>query len=178
MISEISKRYAKALFTAAKQAGLQDKALAELAAVASAINADKVSKDYFSNPLVSAREKETVLKKSLTDKGLMSDVQNFIFLMAQKNRLKHLGEVVSAYEEISSAEKGITTGVVRAAKPVGSEEKKKLEEKINQVLKKKIVLTFKEDPSILGGVIAEVGGWTFDDSIETHLKKLNEALMK
>ena len=178
MISEISKRYAKALFTAAKQAGLQDKILTELTVVASAIYTDKTSKDYFSNPLVSAKEKETVLKKALSDKGLMNDVQNFILLMAQKNRLDQLKDVVSAYEEISSAEKGITTGIVRAAKPLGADEKRHLEEKINQVLKKKIVLTFKEDPSILGGVIAEVGGWTFDDSIETHLKKLNEALMK
>jgi F-type H+-transporting ATPase subunit delta len=43
-------------------------------------------------------------------------------------------------------------------------------------LNKKIILTYKEDPTLLGGVVAQVGGWTFDDSIETHLIKMNEEL--
>ncbi|MEK6774846.1 MAG: ATP synthase F1 subunit delta [Bdellovibrionota bacterium] len=176
--NEISHRYAKALYAALKQGGAQDKGLAELRVVARIFSDDPAIKAYFSNPLVSANQKEEIVKKSFADKGLSADVLGLLLLMAKKNRIEYVSSVAKSYELISDSERGITTGTVRAAKPLQASDQKALEEKINQVLKKKIVLTFKEDPSLLGGVIAEVGGWTFDDSIDTHLKKLNEVLMK
>lgn len=176
--NEIGKRYAKALYTAAKQAGNQDKILGELKSIAKAFESDNEIRNYFVNPLVSANQKEELVKKTLSGKNVSTDIQNLLLLMAKKSRLAYLGSVVEAFQSISDTEKGITSGVVRAAKPLSPEDKKSLEEKINQVLKKKIVLTFKEDASLLGGIVAEVGGWTFDDSIESHLKKLNEALIK
>lgn len=176
--SEISKRYARAIYTALKQAGTQEKGLSELRVVAQVFEKDPEISNYFTNPLISIAQKSEVIRKSFSDKGLSSEVLGLITLMAEKNRLAHLSDVVKSYELISDAEKGITTGIVRAAKPLLPADQKELEAKINQVLKKKIVLTFKEDPSLLGGVIAEVDGWTFDDSIETHLKKLSEVLTR
>ncbi len=176
--TEIGKRYAKALFTSMKQAGTQEKGLAELRVIAQAFESDSSINEYFSNPLIASQQKAEVIRKSLTDRGLNGDVFGLVLLMAEKNRLAHLPAVAKSYEALSDAERGITTGVVRAAKPLQPNDQKELEAKINEVLKKKIVLTFKEDPSLLGGVIAEVGGWTFDDSIDTHLKKLSEVLTR
>src|SRR5437868_4697254 len=77
-------------------------------------------------------------------------------------------------------QKGVHTKALAELKVVAqalsTDAKKSLETKISGVLKKKIVLTFQQDPKLLGGVVADVGGWTFDDSIDTHLKKLNEEL--
>jgi F-type H+-transporting ATPase subunit delta len=73
-------------------------------------------------------------------------------------------------------EEGVTRGVVRSAQALNDDAKKEIENKINKVLNKKIVLTYEQDPKLLGGVVAQVGGWTFDDSLDTHLKKLNEEL--
>ena len=175
---EIGKRYAKALYTSLKQSGQQDKGLSELQALVKIFEKDPSINTYFSNPLISAHQKQEVVQKSFSEKGLSADVLGLVLLMAEKNRMEYISEVVKAYESISDSERGITTGIVRAAKPLQPNDQKELESNINQVLKKKIVLTFKEDPSLLGGVIAEVDGWTFDDSIDTHLKKLNEVLMR
>lgn len=176
--NEISKRYAKALYTSLKQAGQQDKGLSELQVLTKIFESDPSVHTYFSNPLISAHQKLEVAQKAFSEKGLSAEVLGLVLLMAEKNRIEYISGVVKAYEAISDAERGITTGIVRAAKPLQPNDQKELESKINQVLKKKIVLTFKEDPSLLGGVIAEVDGWTFDDSIDTHLKKLNEVLMR
>ena len=70
----------------------------------------------------------------------------------------------------------MTRGTVKSAKPLSEDAKKDLESRINKILNKKIILTYKEESTLLGGVVAQVGGWTFDDSIETHLTKLNEDL--
>ncbi|MFZ4405339.1 MAG: F0F1 ATP synthase subunit delta, partial [Pseudobdellovibrionaceae bacterium] len=47
---------------------------------------------------------------------------------------------------------------------------------LSKKLNKKIILTSQKDPSLLGGLVAQVGGWTFDDSLKAHLSKLEEIL--
>jgi F-type H+-transporting ATPase subunit delta len=175
-VSEVSKRYAKALLAVTKQKGVHAKALAELKVVAQALTGDATIKAYFANPTISAEKKAEALKAAFANKGVSEEVVNTLILLAEKNRSEIFEQVVQAYQDLLDVEDGVTRGVVRSAQPLSADAQKALETKINGVLKKKIVLTFEQDPKLLGGVVANVGGWTFDDSIDTHLKKLNEDL--
>lgn len=175
-VSEVSKRYAKALLAVTKQKGVHAKALAELQVVAQALTSDAAIKAYFANPTISAEKKAQALKAAFTGKGVSDEVINTLVLLAEKNRSEIVDQVALAFQELLDVEEGVTRGVVRSAQPLSADSQKTLETKISGVLKKKIVLTFEQDPKLLGGVVAHVGGWTFDDSIDTHLKKLNEEL--
>ncbi len=175
-VSEVSKRYAKALLAAAKSKNADAKIASELIAVSKIVNADAQVKQFFANPGLTADQKLAVIKTAFESKGLSEEVYNFLLLLAEKSRLSIIGEVTEAYQALVDLEQGITRGVVKSARPVDAAVKAELESKIEKVLKKKIVLTFQEDPKLLGGMVAHVGGWTFDDSIETHLKKINEEL--
>jgi F-type H+-transporting ATPase subunit delta len=175
-MSEVSRRYANALLSLVRQKGVHDKVLGELAAIQKIFQADESIESYFQNPLISPDQKTTVIKAAFSGKGLQEEVTGLLTLLAERGRLGRFDEIVAAFRESLDAEGGLTRGTVRAARPLSPEAMKNLEGKITTVLNKKIQLTFKEDPKILGGVIAEVGGWTFDDSIETHLKKMNEEL--
>lgn len=172
----IARRYAKALLALTKQKSTHRRALEELVQVRKAIFGDATIEGYFANPLIPPDQKIQAVKNAFTGKGLLEEVSNLLVLLAEKNRFSVFSELVDAFQESIDLEEGITRGVVRAAKPLSPEQTKNLEDKIGQTLKKKIVLTFKEDPKLLGGVVAQVGGWTFDDSIESHLRKLNEEL--
>lgn len=176
IISEVARRYAKALIVVAKQKGAHERVHSELVAISNVFKVDPEVQAYFTNPLVSAEQKKTVVQKTFEGKGLMDEVYNTLLLLAEKNRIGSFDEICEAYKEQVDAEEGVTRGYVKSAKALSEEAKKDLEAKINKVLNKKIILTYKEDPKLLGGVVAQVGGWTFDDSIETHLIKLNEEL--
>lgn len=175
-VSEVSKRYAKALLTLTQQKGTQVKTLVELKAVAEGFTGAAEVKAYFENPTIGSEQKVTTIKTALSGKNLSEDVLNTLQLLAEKGRLNNLTQMVEAFSQALDAEQGITRGTARSATVLSHEAKAELEAKIQKVLNKKIILTYQEDPKILGGVIAQVGGWTFDDSIETHLKKLNEEL--
>ena len=175
-ISEVSRCYAKALIAVAKQKGQHDRVQKELAAVASAIKADAQIQAYFTNPLITPDQKKKVIQNTFSGKGLLEEVFNLLLLLSEKNRIGGFEEIAEAYQEQMDLEQGITRGSVKSAKSLSDEAKKDLEGKITKILNKKIILTYKEDPTLLGGVVAQVGGWTFDDSIETHLIKLNEEL--
>lgn len=175
-MSEVSRRYANALLSLVRQKGVHEKVLGELLAIQKIFQADSSVQAYFQNPLISPDQKTAAIKAAFSDKGLQEEVTGLLRLLAERGRLGRFDEIVLAFRESLDADGGLTRGTVRAARPLSPEAMKNLETKITSVLNKKIQLTFKEDPKILGGVIAEVGGWTFDDSIETHLKKMNEEL--
>lgn len=175
-VSEISKRYAKALLAVAKQKGIHSQVFGELQTLVQSFAADASVKNYFENPMVSSDQKVAAVKAALSGKGVSEEVVNTLVLLAEKNRMDILGQMAIAFRDLLDIEEGVTRGVVRSAQPLTAEAQKEIEQKINKVLNKKIVLTYEQDSKLLGGVVASVGGWTFDDSIDTHLKKLNEEL--
>ena len=173
--SEVANSYAKALLAVTKQNGAHLKALAELKVMAGVLSdADFIN--YFENKMISPDQKAAVITNAVKDKGLSQEVTNVLVMMAERNRIGFVTEVVEALQAAIDVEQGVTRGVVRSAQPLTAEAKSELEAKIAKVLDKKIVLSYQQDNKLLGGVVAEVGGWTFDDSIDTHLKKLNEEL--
>ncbi len=175
-ISEASRRYARALMALAKQKGQHDRAQEEISAIANIFKTEAGVRAYFNNPLISPDQKKLVVQNSFTNKGLLNEVYNLLLLLVDKNRIGAFEEIAEAYRDQMDLEQGITRGAARSARPLSAETKNDLEAKIHKILNKKIILTYKEDSSLLGGVVAQVGGWTFDDSIETHLIKMNEEL--
>ena len=67
---------------------------------------------------------------------------------------------------------------IKSSAAISEQTKHDYEKKIGQALGKKIFLEAAVDEKIMGGVRVEVGGWTFDDSLETHLDHLGDQLLK
>ena len=175
-ITEVSRRYAKALIALVKQQSKHTQALGELQAIAKIFKADPSIRAYFESPLVGPEAKKMVVLNTFKTQGLLPEVFSLLTLLAEKDRMGQFEEIVEAYEQQMDVEQNITRGSVKSAKVLSDADKKDLEGRIGKLLNKKIILTYKEDPTLLGGVVAQAGGWTFDDSIETHLIKLNEEL--
>jgi len=175
MISEVSRRYARALYELSKQAKNQDKVFAELRVLRQVIEADAGISDFVSSPLIAPNQKVAALKGALSGK-ISDELINTLILLAEKNRLDIFSELVSAFEAISDEDHGVTRGAVRSATPLSAEARQQIEDTVTKVTKKKVILNFTEDAKLLGGMIAQVGGWTFDDSLETHLTRMSEDL--
>lgn len=173
MISEVSKRYAKALFETISQAE-QAEVVAQLKALSAAIQADKNISVYFSSPMITPEQRSQVVR-GLSGK-INEKLLQFFLVLAAKNRLNHFVEIVSSFEHITDESQGITRGFVKAASVLTQEQKNKIESVIADATKKKVILSYAEEPGLLGGLVAHVGGWTFDDSIATHLTQIGEEL--
>ncbi|MCB0369290.1 MAG: ATP synthase F1 subunit delta, partial [Bdellovibrionales bacterium] len=168
--------YAKALYAISKESGSLSNIQAQLLSLSEALN-DQGIRDFINNPDITLSQKKTTINKVLESVKLASEVKSFVNLLIDRKRVTLLPEIATVFGDIVDNDNGVTRGSVISAKPLTDEALASLENKITQVLKKKIVLTAKEDPSMIAGVVAKVGGWTFDDSLETHLKNLNEELL-
>lgn len=172
----VANRYARALFQLAKEKNEQDTIFDQMRVIDDAFSLEKDIMEFVHSPLIRPSDKEKAIT-GLTAKVQMSEtLKNFLLLLAKKNRLDLFPEVMAAFQQINDESHGVTRGVVRSAAPLAPEERKRIEQLVGKATKKQVILTYKEDSTLLGGLVAEVGSFTFDDSLSAHLTRINEQL--
>lgn len=176
--TELAKRYAVALFGALGPISENEKALKSLREWESVFNKDVNVSEFFSSKKIDSSLKLQVLDSVLTSSSTAPEVKNLLRLLVIKGRTQVFGEVVIAFQDLLDHVNGVARGVVKSTISLEPEERAKISSKIEGVLKKKTVLDFQVDSSIVGGLRAEVGSFSFDDSVESHLKKMTEELKR
>lgn len=174
----LATRYARALYNLAKDKNEQDTVFAQMRVINEAFSNDKEIAQFLFSPVIRPAEKVAVLEKMVSALPLNEAMKNFVLLLSKKDRLGIFKEILTAYEFINDEAHGVTRGVVRSATVLAPEERKRIETLVGRATKKQVILTYKEDPSLLGGLVAEVGSFTFDDSLTSHLKRINEQLTR
>jgi len=174
MNSEVANRYAKALFEVTEAAKQSDVVLNEVRSIGEVLGPKGEVKSFLNSPIVSQTEKAKVLAAL---KGKISPtVENLLSLLNEKDRLGFVAQIAESFEALIDAKHGVTRGTVRSAAPLDPEQRKNLEETVRKVTGKQVILKFDVDPTLMGGLVAKVGGWTFDDSLTTHLNSMKEGL--
>lgn len=173
--SEIAKRYAAAIYDLASETKSEEKYLAELKKVSELFNSKDI-RPFTLSPLIKAADKEAVVKKAIAGAGLSKEIESLLLLLAQRERLSVIDEVVAAYQARSDLRGGITRGDVRSVTPLSQSQRAEIESQVGQTTGKKVVLNFEEDKNIVGGVVAQVGSLSFDDSLASHLRRIEENL--
>ncbi len=174
----LASRYAKAIYNFAKDKNEQDLIFSEMRVLDEAFNGDKEIQNFFATPMIRPADKVKALEGLLEKIKISDALKNFVLLLAKKNRLRFFSEVVTSYQLIADEAHGVTRGTVRSATVLGPEDRKKIEELVSKATKKQVILIYKEDASLVGGLVAQVGSFTFDDSITSHLKRINEQLTR
>ena len=177
--SEVSSRYAKALFDLTQEAGERQQVYEQLEALKLAFHKDTATKEFMYSDFVESDKKEKALKETLDKNGKTNElVKHFVLLLAQRGRIQLIDEILDAFQATSDEFHGVTRGTVKAATALSEEQQRAIEEKIASVTGKKVILNYVCDPEVIGGLIAEVGGFVFDDTVITHLRRLKEDLKR
>lgn len=175
---ELAKRYAKALFELAVDNRSQEKVFSDLRGLNEIFSKEKETHEFLASPLITPSQKEAVLKQVLENKNVSKEVIETILLLARNERLGIFSDLVHAFEKEIDASNGVIRGKVRSASALAPEERGRIEQTVEKFLKKKVIMTYVVDPSVIGGLVAQVGSYTFDDSISAHLTRMNEELKR
>lgn len=171
--TQIANRYAKALFGSVKN---HEASLNELRSIAKILNDDQNVKSFFASNGYSDQLKTDLLIKAFTAKGLTPELFQFLNVLALKGRVHLVDEILLAYQELVDAENGVIRGSVRSAVQLDQDARLRIEKVVSHFVNRKVILTYFEDPSLVGGVVTQVGGWTFEDTLDSHLIRLKEDL--
>ncbi|XP_064617528.1 ATP synthase subunit O, mitochondrial-like [Liolophura sinensis] len=168
----IEGRYATALFSAAAKEKKLDAVENEIKSFQNLLRKDVHLTQYILNPSLQRQEKKAVLGDVLTKQKMSSLLINLCVTMAENGRLNKLQGVLGAYQKMMSAHRGEVTCTVTTAKPLDSGNLKDLQSALQGFLKKgeSLQLECQVDPSLIGGMVVNIGDKYVDMSMATKIK--------
>jgi F-type H+-transporting ATPase subunit delta len=120
--------------------------------------------------------KEKVMQGIVASMKVDKIMGNFLNLLVQKKRAQILPEIAVAYQTMVDEAKNISHGNVISAIELSDQLKANVQKILEKLTGKKVELTTSVDPSIIGGIIAQVGDLVLDGSIKTQLAGLKDSI--
>ncbi len=113
---------------------------------------------------------ETLKLDDLTKKFL-----NFLVI---KRRLFYLEKILKDFISICSNQRGEVLAKITAAKELDKNEINKVKSELSQNFGSNVKVNYKYDPSLIGGLIIQVGSLMIDTSIKNKLKKIENKMIE
>ena len=169
----IARPYAKAAFEVASKHNTAAVWSEGFAAIKACLADDAVQR-VVSNPLLPARNIAQFLIGKVN--GLDAELQNFVSLLADNQRLMLIPHITALFEEYRAQSEQYIEAQVIAAMPLDEAQQKSLAETLSRRLNAKVVLNCSLDKSLLAGAIIHAGSLSIDGSFKSRLQKLSETL--
>ena len=173
----VARVYAEALLDVAEQKDLADDVGDELNALVGDVfvRAPEVEQELAS-PIIKRTAKGPLLEA--TFKGKVSDVTlSFLNVLNGKDRLGLLRHVEAAYRELLDHRAKRVRVLVRSAVALSAEQTEKLRQTVGVAHGREPVIVAKIDPTLLGGMVVQVGDEVFDSSVRTRIDNIRNQLL-
>nr|ABE97161.1 AtpH [Pasteuria ramosa] len=166
-MSLIAKRYAKALFDAAKKARVLDEVGEDLQKVIFAIS--KINKLWLilRNPSIPLLKKRQLLDNALCN--VQPLVKNVLFLMLERKRELEITQMAKSFEQLVLNMLNIKEITVTTAVMFLHEDKKKTHKSLEQKFSSELKINWVVDDNLLGGIVVRIGDRFYDGSLRAQL---------
>jgi F-type H+-transporting ATPase subunit delta len=179
--SSLAKRYAQALFSLGEEEGLIENIGDNLKDFSQALSANEQELFLvFTNPIIAVEELLPIVKTLAEKMELEPITANFISLLLEKSRIALFFEISAIYQDMTDKKLGKVRAFVETAVEVSAAEKQEIQKslaKANNVGLDNLLVEYKTNPDLIGGIIAKVGDTLYDASIRTRLQDIKTSLL-
>lgn len=173
-----AERYAKALFQLAKDQGDVAAIRTELHGLGSLLEENEELREVLLQPLHPAAQRRAVLASVAEQLGASNFLKSFYSFLIDQRRLVDFAAIEEAYGELADADAGRTKAQVRSAAPLSDDQRTRLQSALGARAGGTVELELEIDPSLLGGVVAQIGDTVYDGSLKSQLQQLRASLAK
>jgi F-type H+-transporting ATPase subunit delta len=99
-----------------------------------------------------------------------------VSMVVGAGRARDLPEIIRQLVERSAAEANKEVAEVRSAVELSADQRERLAKALSTATGKQVSLKVVVDPSVLGGIVAQVGDTVIDGSVRSRLDQLKQAL--
>ncbi|RKH45381.1 ATP synthase F1 subunit delta [Corallococcus sicarius] len=174
----IARRYARAILDVAAEGNRTDLVAEQLNAFAAVVEHSPELSDVLLNPAYSRAQRSLVVESVLQALPTPADpaLSNALRLLVDRNRLGYLPDIARLYRDMADARAGRVRGQVTSAVPLSPDAVTHLQQSLQQLTQRNVVLETRVDPAVLGGASAQVGGTLYDGTLRTQLEQLRREL--
>eukprot|EP00567_Pseudictyota_dubia_P009213 CAMPEP_0197433030 /NCGR_PEP_ID=MMETSP1175-20131217/982_1 /TAXON_ID=1003142 /ORGANISM="Triceratium dubium, Strain CCMP147" /LENGTH=211 /DNA_ID=CAMNT_0042961275 /DNA_START=26 /DNA_END=661 /DNA_ORIENTATION=+ len=174
----LQARYANATYVAASKSNSLEKVDGELLAIKATAGTTPAFASFLENPLISRDDKEAQVTDMLSGK-VTPVTLNLMTTLAGNARLSEVPKIVDTYVELMKAKRGEVEAVIISADKLT----KAQAEAVASAMKgqvgagKKVVLSTKVDPTIIGGLQIQIGDQFLDLSVSSKIDALSRTVV-
>jgi F-type H+-transporting ATPase subunit delta len=172
-------RYARALLDVIiSERGNPEQVEQELASIAGVIARHPELQHALTNPAVPVTGKRGVIQELTSRIKVATPVAKLLVLLANRDRLALLPELLDVYRERLMDYRQVVRAEVTTAVPLSQDRAAQLERRLSELTGRRVTMTARVDPSLIGGIVTRIGSTVYDGSIATHLETMKQKLME
>jgi F-type H+-transporting ATPase subunit delta len=174
----LSRRYARALMDLAISKNAVDRVGADLRSLANAYKAEPALANVLANSSFPRAQRRAILEAVLLRTGAHELTKTTAALLLDKERLGIVPDIAREIDAMIEARAGKVAAEVTSAVELTPVQLAQVTAQLEKLSGKKVVVTKKVDPALLGGIVAKVGDVVYDGSARTQLSTLRDQLAK
>jgi F-type H+-transporting ATPase subunit delta len=175
-MEEIAQVYSRALFQSAMEHGDLDEIQQQLGIWSDELGTNKNLQTFFFSPRFSPTEKKEAIRRII--EGGNERFVNFLELLAERHRLPATFRIRRAFDELWRAEHKMLPVEVTSAVELDEGLVRSIGERIEERTGRRIELTSRVDPDIIGGLVLRVGNKVLDASVHGRLERLRKQIAR
>jgi ATP synthase F1 delta subunit len=175
-MEEIADVYARALFEVARENDVLDRVHDELGEFADALDEDRNLQVFLFSPYFSSEEKKDGVRRIVSDAD--ERTLNFLELLAERHRMPALFRIRRIFDSMWAEENKLLPVTVTSAVELDEELVNSIGERIEEQTERRVELSSKVDPDVLGGLQVRVGNMVLDATVRNRLEQLRKQVAK
>jgi F-type H+-transporting ATPase subunit delta len=175
-MEEISEVYARALFEVAKDNDVLDRVHDELGEFADALDRERNLQIFLFSPYFSSEEKKDGVSRIVTDAD--ERLVNFLELLAERHRMPALFRIRRTFDSMWADENRLLPVTVTSAVDLDEGLVQSIGERIEEQTGRRVDLSSKVDPDVLGGLQVRVGNMVLDATVRNRLEQLRKQVAR
>jgi F-type H+-transporting ATPase subunit delta len=173
-VAVAQRMYARALFEAANEAGRVEAVAGDLAAIAAAMDEVPELRAFLRNPQIEPAGKADLLGQLTAEADEL--VRNFVRLVAEKGRAGELPVVSAELDALVAQAQNRLAVELTTSYELTDTEAESVVQAIEKASGRTIEATRTVDPSLIGGLVLQIGSYRADGSVRGRLERLRQEL--
>jgi F-type H+-transporting ATPase subunit delta len=169
-MEEIAQVYARSLFEVARDQDKLDVLREQLGQFVDAVDEHRELQTFFFSPYFATDEKQDALSRVI--EGGDPVLMNFLKLLIENHRMPVIFRIRHQYERLWEEENRTLPVEITSAVELDEQTTESLGRTIGERAGRRVTLSARVDPDIIGGIVLRVGNSILDASIRNRLEQL------
>ena len=170
-------RYSLALFELAEEENSIEEVERNSLLISNLILKSNELSKIIKNPTNTREDLHLVVNKISEIYKLNNLFTKFLNFLVEKRRFFFVEKILKNFVQTCSKKRGEVTANLTTAKKLNNEEVNKIKDDLTKHISSKIKLKYSHDPSLIGGLIIQVGSTMIDTSLRNRLQKLENKMI-
>ncbi len=174
-MTEFGREYGEGLYALCAEEKLDQTVLEEVRAIRKAFRENEAFPRLLGNMSMSKEERVRIVDEAF--KGQIHEYTlNFLKILVERGAIHAFDECAAAYQESYYRDHQVAVAEVTTATALSGEQKNRLREKLKKLTGKEIVVKEIIDPSVLGGVLLQMDGKRYDNTVRHRLAAIKQTM--